>query len=496
MTRLILFLVVVAALAIGATWLANNPGSATLQWQGWNVEMPFALLVVGVILLAVALTLLFLLLRWLFRVPRRVARSRRESRRRQGYLALSRGLVAAAAGDPAEARAYTKRVERLLDDPAATLLLGAQTAQLEGNEGAARRQFREMLRHPETEFLGLRGMLAVAMKEGDLDEALRLARRAYLRRPQTSWVLDTLFELQARKELWAEARHTVGAMARARVIDRPTANRRRAILYHLEAADERERGRSFEAFELAIKALRLAPDFAPIAVQHAELALEQHNPRRARRGLEACWEAAPHPAVARAYAALRPDERPEERLERFRRLAELRPDHLQSQVTMAEQAMVARRWPAAREYLERALKLEPTARVYRHLAELERAEGGDSERATMWLAKAVEAPPDPAWVCRETGAARATWSAFGPAGHFDSLRWTLPPKVTPMLDEDGLAALLLPGVRPAAAKGDAAAAGGEAGTDGGKLPVKAEVVKREVAVTPRPAEVDAARAAS
>jgi HemY protein len=355
-----------------------------------------------------------------------------------------------------------------------------------------------MMRHPETEFLGLRGMLAAAMKDGDLDEALRLARRAYLRRPQTHWVLTTLFDLQTRRELWPEARSTVAAMVRAKAIDRAKATRWRAILYHLQAAEERERGQSFEAFELAIKALRLAPDFAPIAAQHSELALEQHNRRRARRGLEACWEAAPHPALARAYAALAPDESPDDRLKRFEALHNLRPDHLQSQVTMAELAMLAKRWSTAREYLEKALKLDPTARVYRLLAELERVDGGDSERATMWLAKAMEAPPDPAWVCQVTGAVRATWSAFGPAGHFDSLRWTLPPKVTPMLDEDGLAALLLSGdaTRPAAAA-SSAEEGADGDRGGARLPVKAEVARREVtAPMPPPAEVDAARAAS
>ena len=38
------------------------------------------------------------------------------------------------------------------------------------NRGADR--FEQMLKHPETEFLGLRGLLAQAMKEGDWENAL------------------------------------------------------------------------------------------------------------------------------------------------------------------------------------------------------------------------------------------------------------------------------------------------------------------------------------
>ena len=55
------------------------------------------------------------------------------------------------------------------------------------------------------------------------------------------------------------------------------------------------------------------------------------------------------------------------------------------------------------------------------LAEVEQAEG-DGEKARMCLAKAVDAPPDAAWLCQSTGEVRARWSAFGPDGRFDSLQ--------------------------------------------------------------------------
>ena len=48
----------------------------------------------------------------------------------------------------------------------------AQTAQLEGKEEVAHLKFRQMLERPDAEFVGLRGLLAQAMKTGDYDEAL------------------------------------------------------------------------------------------------------------------------------------------------------------------------------------------------------------------------------------------------------------------------------------------------------------------------------------
>ena len=156
-----------------------------------------------------------------------------------------------------------------------------------------------MLKHQETEFLGLRGLLAQAMKDGDWESALKLARRAYLRRPHTPWVLSTLFDLQTRSGLWTEALSTVSDMARHKLIDRPTAARWRALLYHQRAAAQRAAGRPYEALYLARKAHKMQPDFAPIAVQASALAEQTSQPRVARKVLEAAWKARPHPAIAR-----------------------------------------------------------------------------------------------------------------------------------------------------------------------------------------------------
>jgi HemY protein len=435
MIRLVLFLLAAVAVSLLAAWLADHPGRVALTWQGMHVETSFAILMIAVALFGLLLIALFEIIRVLGGAPRRIGRRRRRSRVDRGYQALARGLVAAAAGDAAAAKALNRRADKLLGHAPATLLLSAQAAQLEGDEAAARARFQEMLEHQETEFLGLRGLLAQAMKNGDWEHALELARRAYLRRPNTPWVLTTLFDLQTRSGLWTEALSTVGDMARHKLIDRPTATRWRALLYHQRAAAQRAAGRSYEALYLARKAHKLQPDFAPIAVQASALAEQSNQPRVARKVLESAWKAKPHPALAKAYLGLVGNSSASERLQVMERLHQLQPHHLESELALAEQAIAARAWPAAREALERARKLSPTASVYRLLAEVAQAEG-DGERARAYLAQAVDAAPDHAWLCETTGQVRASWSAFGPDGRFDSLRWGAPPKIVPLLGDE------------------------------------------------------------
>jgi HemY protein len=461
MIRLILFLVVAVGLSLAATWFADHPGRVSLIWQGLQIETSVGVLAVGVLLLGIVLVILFEVLRLLRRAPRQFGWRRRRARIDRGYQALAQGLVAAAAGDVPAAKALNRRAEKLLEHAPSTLLLSAQTAQLDGDEGAARQKFQQMLKHTETEFLGLRGLLAQAIKDGDRGTALKLARRAYLRRPNTPWVLTTLFDLQTQAGLWTEALSTVGDMARHELIDRPTAIRRRAILFHQQAAAERKAGRPYEALRLARKAHKLLPSLAPLAVQAIELAEQTNQPRVARKVIEAAWRAEPHPSLARAYLAQAAGQPPAERLKLAERLHQLAPEHVQSDLVLAEQAIAAQRWESARTALGRARNRAPSASVYRLLAEVEQAEG-QGEKARAWLAKAVDAPPDPAWLCPATGEVRARWSPFGPDGRFDSLRWGSPPKIVPLLREDAEAQLIPPstaspaGARARSADGQAA----------------------------------------
>lgn len=446
MIRLIIFLVVAIAVAWLAVWFADNPGQVqiTEPFFGNSFSPPFGILILAMLLAGVAITALFEFYRVVVTAPKKISRYRRQRRKERGYEELAGGMIAAAAGDISIAKQATKRAEKLLDRAPTTLLLGARSAQLEGNDGEARVKFKEMLKHKDTELVGLRGLLAQAIKDGDREAALALAKKAYLRRPNAPWVLSTLFELQTEGNRWFEALGSVNDMARQKLLDAPKANRQRAILLHLLATEKGEEGRFQEAFDLAKKAHKLLPGLAPIAVKASELAEKVDRARIAKKILETSWKAQPHPSLARALTALSADQSPADRFKMFQRLHQLNPESLEGEIALADQAIGAEQWPAAREALERAVSLGPTASVYRMLADIERATDGSAEKIQSWLAKAVDAPSDPAWLCRSTGEAQATWAPFGPDGKFDSLSWGSPRTIVPLMHEDAPAELILP----------------------------------------------------
>src|SRR5690606_37411942 len=158
---LVAFALIAGLSALGA-WLSRHPGTVAIEWQDYTIETSVGVLLAALAILALVIAALVLVLPWARALPSWFGRGRRERRRRQGYLALARGLVAVAAGDAAEARRQARRADELLaEQPALTKLLSAQAAQLDGDEGAARRYFAQMLKQRETEFLGVRGLLTI-----------------------------------------------------------------------------------------------------------------------------------------------------------------------------------------------------------------------------------------------------------------------------------------------------------------------------------------------
>lgn len=429
MTRLLVFLGVVAALSAAAAWVAERPGAVSLRWQGWQVDSSVAVLVLIVVVLGALVAGALTLYRWLVVGPRSLRRFRAERRRQRGYRALTRGLVAAAAGDSAGARAAAGDAEALLGEPPLTLLLTAQAAQLDGDARGADIAFRRMLEHDQTEFLGLRGLMVSAVRKGDAATALALARRAYELNPEAGWVLTNLIELEGRTGNWDGAERAVMSAVKARRLGRDEGARKRALFDFERARAAEARGDSAAALGFARQALRREAGFVPAIALAARLLCARGDKRGARRLIERSWPASAHPDLARLYVqAAAADGDKLAKVKALETLVHAAPGAVEGHLALARAAIEAGLWGTARNHLARADALATSAEGLRLRAELEEAETGDMTRARELWRRAAEATPDPVWLCARCGAPAAEWTLMCAAcGAVDSLAWRLPP---------------------------------------------------------------------
>ena len=424
MTRLVAFLVVILAAAAGLHWLADRPGTIVVEWQDHIVETSvFRAFIILVLAMAVVMGA-WSMLRALWSSPAAVGRLLNRRRQERGLDALSSGMIAIGAGDGSLAIRYAGQARKALPNEPLTHLLRAQTAQLTGDRATSRRIFEAMLSSPDTEQLGLRGLFLEAQREGEREAARQFAERALKLNPRLGWPVEALFDLQCRAEDWQGALDTLTVGQRNNLIDKTVAGRRRAVLLTAQAQAAEDTAAD-KALELAREAHRLAPDLVPAAAIAGRVLAAQGNTPRAARVLLKTWRLSPHPDLAAAYAYARPGDSPRDRLNRMRHLARLTPHDAEGPIAFAITAIEAREWDEARDALEPMLEDRLTQRVATLMARVEGEQHGHTGRVREWLARAVNAPRDPAWTA--DGVVSDRWAPVSPVtGALDAFRWRVP----------------------------------------------------------------------
>jgi HemY protein len=420
-------IIALAVLAIAAATIADYPGAVDITWQGWEIDTSIGVLVAALALLALVIWLLLWLIAAVIRVPRNFRRNRRARRRRLGELALTRGMIAIAAGESAIAKRQAERAEWLLGPTPLALMLAAQVAQRNGDEVGARQRYTALLDQKEVALLGLKGLIGQALKAGDGEEALRLAERAHQLRPNATWAFETLFALQTRAEKWEAARDTLAAATRRNLLSAAHAQHHRgALFYELSLAAEHDGDRR-RALTLAASAQDLLPDIAAAAARHARLLIAEDRRRAARRDVERAWQKTPHPDLAAIWNELGGAVPALELVAWVEKLAMHNPTSPETALARAEAALAAQLWGEARRHLGEAIAAAPdgpTRRLCLLMARLEDSEHPAEGRGREWLDRALAAPADPAYLCARCGGANTKWRALCAHCHgFDTLSW-------------------------------------------------------------------------
>lgn len=400
MIRAALLILLVVAVAVVIIAVRGEPGVADITWLNWNVRTTAATAAMLLIFFTLAAALFWRGLIWIAEAPRRAVRARAETRRRQGSEALTRGFLAAAGGDGAEARRQAGRAADLADEtPALVRLLSAQAAEAAGDAEAARAAYAAMLGFPELRLVAHRGLMQAALEAGDPAAAEAHAEAAFALARTAPWAWRAVLEAKLAAADWPAALELMqGALGR-KIISPLIAERARAALLTAHAAaregdpDERVRQAALDDAQAAAK---LRPDFAPAAVVAARLLADDGRPARAAQVIEAAWRTGPHPALWLAYRDLVTDETPRGRAARLASLAAFAPDARESHILMAEQALIAGDALGARA-AARPLETEPPTRRLAGLFARIASALGERDEARAWTLRGAAAPQEPDW---------------------------------------------------------------------------------------------------
>lgn len=429
--KIVIFLGIVVAGTWGVGALMETEGGVRLSFAGTEFTLGPLESIIALVLLMVASWLLFKLVglavafvRFVLGDATAINRFFDRRRERRGYDALAEGMMALASGESKVALAKAAKADRLLARPELTTLLTAQAAEQAGETGKATEAYKRLLKDEKTRFVGVRGLMKQQLENGDTDKALKLAEKAFALKPKHIETQDVLLQLQANAHDWSGARKTLGAKLKHGGLPRDLHKRRDAVLALGHAKDITDETQSIEAREAAIEANRLSPDLIPAAIMAADGYIADKKPKNATRVIKKAWAAQPHPDLAAAFARIKPDESPKERIARFAILTGQHGDQPETRMLKAELLIAAEDFTGARAALGDLAETNPTTRALAIMAAIEKGTGADDAVVKGWLARALSAPRDPQWVCDNCQKANEVWDPVcDHCGAFDTLSW-------------------------------------------------------------------------
>jgi HemY protein len=281
-----------------------------------------------------------------------------------------------------------------------------------------------MANDPETRELGLRGLYLEAKRLGANEAARQYAEKAADNAPYLPWAAQATLEFRSQAGRWDDAIRLLDQQKAARVVEKAEADRLRAVLLTARAGDKLENDPA-GARDDATHALKLSADFEPAAIIAAKALFREDKLRKAASILEQAWKSNPHPEIGHTYVRARSGDSVVDRLKRAERLEGMRPNNVESLLVVAQAALDAQDFPKARAKAEAAARMQPREAAFLLLADIEEAETGDQGRVRHWLAQALKAPRDPAWVA--DGFVSDKWLPVSPVtGRLDAFAWKAP----------------------------------------------------------------------
>ncbi len=348
MIHLLLLLLLLACLGIASAWMAENPGSVTIHWFDWRIDTSFAFLLVTAVAAALTLAYGLALLRRLFLLPRQFRQARTIRHYRKGMTELTYSVAALAAADIRGAETHTRKAERLLGRTPLVLLLSAQIARSQGEDGKTRLLLEQMLNHAETEYLAARSLSDMAGKMHMLPRALELAERAQTLNPKEKASLLSVISLHVRLSQWQEAQIAIRKALRRGALTRGELHHYRGIVYLQQGIQLLERRDTEAALAAARATLKQIPYFVPAVLFAAKAMNAAGQKHKASRLITKAWKHSPHPELAEALRAITADEPREAQLKTMKKLTRIHeePDSTGSSWACESCGQAAPRWLA------------------------------------------------------------------------------------------------------------------------------------------------------
>jgi HemY protein len=389
---LALIIILGVALVAGGLWFAANPGSLNAEWLGWQIETNMIFGLIGLIVFFVALWVV-----WQLVLAFATMLGLRGVKTRGNLVGAAKGMGEAYAalrvGRGGQARADAHRARRAYRDPVKcpATLMEADGYAMSGEAEAARDLYKKLLDNHDTEGGAIRGLLELAVAEGNDAEIREYSERAFFKVDNPVWAARPALDEAFRNGRLEDVEKPLQVLEQSGQADADEMRRLRSDVFLKRAEAAKAAGRKGDAVTLARQAVDLVPESETAVDTLARMLAADGKARKAEQLVQDTWRKAPHALLARTWRDLAGGKDANALANRMQTLAALNPDHPESRLAAAEGAVEAKLWGQARTQLQPLITNQPCLRTCLLMARVEEGESGDGAKALDWMRRAVAA---------------------------------------------------------------------------------------------------------
>ena len=419
------------ALAVGFNLLKDTDGTLTIDFLSREYQLTFLsffaltlALLFTILLINVVVKFLWSLIGFLKGDDTALKRFFERRSERKGQSFLISAYTASFEGDHERALLELKRSKKYLKSNSLPNILSLSSYEARGNLSKQEEIFQELVRDKTTRSMGLFGLINMKLSEGNTSLALKLTDRLIKLKPQNLSFNKTFFNLQLTEEDWDGALTTYKKINKIKKVDKEAYSKGESILLFQKAKELRSAGKTLDALKVSRQALKRFAGLVPNSILLSELELLKGQKKKAEAVLLSSWKAIPHPDIAKKFAEIESDESVEARIERFKKILNVKKTDTETKILNAELNILSENFPEARRAISDLIETDKAnAKVYTLMAAIEKGVGSSDAVVKGWLAKAVTAKRSKRWICSNCES-QSEWEPIcKKCGEFSSLEW-------------------------------------------------------------------------
>ena len=419
------------ALAVGFNLLKDTDGTLTIDFLSREYQLTFLsffaltlALLFTILLMNIVVKFLWSLIGFLKGDDTALKRFFERRSERKGQSFLISAYTASFEGDHERALLELKRSKKYLKSNSLPNILSLSSYEARGNLSKQEEIFQELVRDKTTRSMGLFGLIKMKLSEGNTSLALKLTDRLIKLKPQNLSFNKTFFNLQLTEEDWDGALTTYKKINKIKKVDKEAYSKGESILLFQKAKELRSAGKTLDALKVSRQALKRFAGLVPNSILLSELELLKGQKKKAEAVLLSSWKAIPHPDIAKKFAEIESDESVEARIERFKKILNVKKTDTETKILNAELNILSENFPEARRAISDLIETDKAnAKVYTLMAAIEKGVGSSDAVVKGWLAKAVTAKRSKRWICSNCES-QSEWEPIcKKCGEFSSLEW-------------------------------------------------------------------------